>query len=71
MVMNEIKSSAIKAIGYDPRLRRMRISFASGGIYEYQEVSLLDFAELMNSNSKGSHFHNHVKPYYEGEQIDE
>ncbi len=69
MVMNEVKSSAIKAVGYDPRTRVLRVAFTSGQTYEYKEFSLLDYAEFMNSPSKGIHFHNQIKPYFDGEIV--
>ena len=64
--MNDVKSSSISKIGYDPTVREMAITFTSGATYIYREVSLLDFAEFMNAESKGKHFHNYIKPYYEG-----
>lgn len=69
ITMNEVKSSAIKAVGYDPRLRELVVQFTSGDKYLYEGVSLLDFAEFMNAPSKGIHFHNILKPYYTGHQI--
>lgn len=69
MVMNEVKSSALKAIGFDPRTHEMAIQFTSGDVYLYADVSLIDFAELMNAQSKGVYFHNNIKPYYTGQIV--
>jgi hypothetical protein len=66
MVMNEVKSSAIKAIGYEPRTHELAITFTSGQTYLYQGFSLLDFAEFMNAPSKGVHFFRQIKPYFNG-----
>jgi len=69
ITMNEVKSTAIRSIGYEPRYRILRIEFTSGDTYEYKEVSLLDYAEFMNAPSKGIHFHNIIKPYFDGKLI--
>jgi hypothetical protein len=69
MVMNEVKSSAIKAVGFDPRTREMAVEFTSGDIYLYEGVSLIDFAELMNAQSKGVYFHHNIKPCYTGQIV--
>ena len=70
MIMNDVKSTAIKSIGYDPNRRILRVQFPSGKIYEYSEVSLMDFAVFMNAPSKGSHFQHYIKPYYDGEEVE-
>lgn len=59
-------SSNIRAIGYDPRHRTLRVRFKPGGQYAFTECEYLDvppatFAELAGATSIGSYFATHLR----------
>ena len=51
-----LKSSQLRAAGYDESLRVMEIEFVNGDIYEYKAVSPELFRQLMSSPSPNSFF---------------
>ena len=53
MRMNPIESAAVKAVGYEPDQRLMRIQFRSGSTYDYADITLIQFVNLMNASSVG------------------
>lgn len=55
--MNPVESSQITAIGYDPEARRLFILFKNGAAtYAYENVSEVQYENLMNAESVGSYF---------------
>jgi hypothetical protein len=69
MEMVEVKSSNIKAIGYDGTT--LRIEFKGGGFYDYQDVPEVVFESLMESDSKGGFFHKEIKDNYKFNKVEE
>ena len=69
MEMTKVESSNIKAIGYDSETKRLRVQFASGGIYEYADVAGEVADEFMNAESAGKFFHKKIRNMYETEKI--
>lgn len=62
--MTPVKSSNIKACGYDPDKKTMAVEFADGSLYHYADVSKSDYDDLVSAKSVGSHFHKHIKGVY-------
>lgn len=60
--MTPVKSSNIKAIGYDPNTKTLTIEFNSGGIYDYPDIEQHEHDSLLSAESIGSHFHKHIRP---------
>ena len=58
------KSSRITSIDYDPESRTMRVVFKRGGVYEYFEVPQEVFDGLIQAQSLGKAFEEHVKGKY-------
>jgi KTSC domain len=54
-----IHSSNIKSVGYGNNV--LQVEFASGEVYEYENVSNGTYEELMAAKSKGSYLHNKIK----------
>lgn len=70
MEMQEIKSSNIKAAGYDVDTGLMRVRFGNGTEYDYpvkQEV----FNEFIGAKSQGKYFHAIIKGKYTGTKVEE
>lgn len=59
-----VRSSNIRAIGYEPETRTLEVEFHSGGVYRYSGVPESVYQGLMHSASKGSFFHHHIKDRY-------
>jgi hypothetical protein len=60
MEMLPVDSSALHSVGYDPQTRTLKLRFANGGTYEYDDVPPQRYEALMSSASKGRHFREHI-----------
>ena len=56
-----LKSSKLRATGYDERLRVMEIEFVNGDVYEYKAVSPELYRQLMSSPSPNSFFEDKIE----------
>lgn len=61
MKMESVKSSNIKAIGYDKGSKVLRIEFNSGYTYDYYPVRKEVYDKLLASESKGKFFSENIK----------
>lgn len=64
MEMIPVRSSAIRAVGYDPINLRMRILFAQGHTYNFCRVPAQVYNGLMRAPSMGSYYNNFIKDRY-------
>jgi len=62
--MPEVKSSNIAAIDYDWERQILRVSFRSGGIYEYDDVGDQVYQAFLGAPSKGRFFHDFIRDQY-------
>lgn len=69
--MKEVESSNIKAIGYDPfdRILKVVMKNAPSVLYAYKDVPLHVFQLMDKADSKGKYFINEVKGKYQFEKI--
>ena len=68
--MIPVKSSNLKAIGYDARSRTLRIQFHDrGATYDYQNVPAQVYSLMMLSNSVGTFFSEVVKPHFKATRV--
>jgi hypothetical protein len=65
MIMIQVSSSAIQAIGYDITTRRMKITFTEGQTYDFCSVPENVFNDLLHSNSKGRYYSDHIRDRYQ------
>jgi hypothetical protein len=56
-----VQSSNIKAIGYSPETREMRVQFNSGAIYTHADVPVRKHAEFIAAKSKGGHYNDNFR----------
>lgn len=68
MERQPVISSNIVSVGYDSQSLTLEIEF-NNGIYLYHDVPDHIYQELINSDSKGSYLHNHIKNAYNHERI--
>ena len=59
--LTQIYSSNIKAVGYDPATKTLRVKFNTNKIYDYMNLSPEEFEAFMDAPSKGSYFHQFIK----------
>lgn len=64
MNMIPVSSSAIAAIGYDPRGGHMRIQFRFGRTYDFCGVPLSVYEAFMAASSKGRYYDQHIRDRY-------
>jgi hypothetical protein len=63
-----VASSNIAAVGYDGET--LTITFKSGGVYTYAAGTAAVHAELLEAESKGRYFHQHVRGHYAYEKLE-
>jgi hypothetical protein len=69
ITMTPVESSQIEAIGHAADTKTLAIQFKGktgpGSIYHYQNVDAEQFKQFQESESVGSHFYKHFKPFAE------
>jgi hypothetical protein len=65
MQMISVSSSAISAVGYDPRTMRMQIRFKQGHTYTFCRVPQHVFDSLLGAGSKGTYYDQHIRDRYQ------
>ncbi len=63
MDMHSVTSSNIEEIGYEKGILRVR--FKNGAEYEYKDVPIEVFENLLHAESVGKTFHQTIKNKYE------
>jgi NTP pyrophosphatase (non-canonical NTP hydrolase)/cytidylate kinase len=58
---HELKSSNIKAVGYNKENKSLDVAFHSGGNYTYKDVPKSLFDRIKRVKSPGKFFHKHIK----------
>jgi hypothetical protein len=62
-----VESSMIKSIGFRQTTARagtLEVEFADGAVYQYDEVLVGVYDDLMDARSIGAHFNHKIKPFY-------
>lgn len=62
-------SSVISSFTYEPERQRLVVTFVTGRVYEYAEVSADVAARLRASFSKGVFFNSHIRNNYRCREI--
>lgn len=68
-VRKPLKSSKLRAAGYDERSRMLEIEFTNGDIFEYASVSSELYRQLMASPSPNSFFEDKIEEAFSGKRI--
>lgn len=61
MERQKVESSNLASIGYDAKNEILEIEFNHGGIYQYFDVPVNVYDELMNASSHGQYFDRNIK----------
>ncbi len=70
-IKNDIKSSTIKAIAYDPDEKKLWLTFKSENLYEYNDVEREIADALVEAESKGKYFNQNIKDKYTWVKVEE
>jgi len=68
--MVNVESSNINQVGYDSDSNTLIIKFHSGGLYCYFDVDENLYNNLLNADSVGKFFNQHVKNLYDYQRIE-
>ena len=64
MLRQIVESSALRSIGYDEEKMILEAEFKSGKVYQYNEVPMEVFQNLINAESKGKFFNQNITNVY-------
>lgn len=61
MERQQVSSSDLASIGYDPSTHILEVEFVTGSLYQYQSVPSHTYRELMSASSHGRYFNQFIK----------
>lgn len=65
-----LESTLIRSAGYDPSGSVLEVEFVDGGaIYVYFDVPYSVYEELLEAESKGTHFNDFIRDLYAYRQV--
>lgn len=67
--MKPVQSSNLEAIGYDKTAKLLKVRFAGGSEYVYEDVPDSTFTELQLSESVGSYFSSNVRTSFKFRKV--
>lgn len=70
MNMVQVKSTNLQAVGYDEQTKTLRILFQEGAMYDYFNVPASVHGALMEAESKGTFFQEHVIGKFKYAKVD-
>lgn len=59
-----VDSSNIKSIGFDEDSSTLEVEFNSGAVYQYFDVPFNVYNGMIEADSKGKYFAQHIKGFY-------
>ena len=71
MTMHPVKSSNVKAIGYDATTKKLRVEFHGSGTYEFDNVTPTKHRRLMEAESIGKHFQAHIRHSHDFRKLED
>ena len=67
--MIQVGSSNVDSIGYDEDSQILRVRFKNGSVYEYMNVSVVEFEQLRLASSVGSYLNRNIKGNYPYQKV--
>lgn len=64
MKHQDVDSSLIHSIAYDEETRVLEVQFQDSGTYRYHDVEPQVVEELLNAESRGRYFNDHIRDAY-------
>ena len=65
VTMRSMRSTSVKASGYNERTQTLYVEFTSGATYEYLDVPSFEYINFINTDSPGRFVNNVLTPMYE------
>jgi len=66
-----VESNLIRSVGYDLASSILEVEFVQGNrVYQYYDVPLSVYAELIDAESKGNYFNEYIRDMYSYSQVD-
>jgi hypothetical protein len=59
-----IESSVLRGVGYDEASRTLELEFVSGAVYDYEGVPPEEALALLEAESRGKYFDDHIRGPY-------
>lgn len=66
-----VRSSNVKAVGYDAATALLEIEYHNGSVYQYRGVSQAAYDALRAAPSVGGYLAAHIKPQYTAQRVKE
>jgi hypothetical protein len=70
MKLIRVNSRSIRGVGYEEDRNVLYVQFIDGEAYEYLNVPVSDFIDLMNASSIGWFVNKRIKPYYDYRKLE-
>lgn len=70
MQLNPVKSSMIKAIGYDNIQNILQVQFSGGASRIYQGITPEEYETLITAESVGKHYNQFIKKNHAGQAVE-
>lgn len=64
MNRDPVASTNVSSIGYDEPSQTLEVEFQNGSVYQYYNVGLAIFEQLMQAGSKGQFLNQNIKNAY-------
>jgi len=69
MTRTAVKSSNIKEVGYDPKNKILEIEFHTNGVYQYFDVPMSYYHDMLFADSMGQFFATAIKGKYSYQKV--
>jgi KTSC domain-containing protein len=67
--MHPVSSSNVDSVGYDQESETLYVRFKNETLYEYRNVPVVVFEQLMSAPSVGSYMHRNIKNVYPYDRV--
>ncbi len=64
MKLTLVKSSMLRAVGYDRKTHTLEVVFHTGHVYQYEDVPASEYDGLLEAESKGTYMRAHIMDVY-------
>jgi len=69
MVRIHVRSSSVVEVGYDPKTKILEVVFRKGDVYQYLDVPMNVYQDLIRADSVGKFFNIQIKSNYQYRKV--
>jgi hypothetical protein len=66
----DLSSTLLQAAAYQPEDELLEVEFRTGAVYRYCDVPVSIYEELLQADSKGRYFNQHIRNRFPTKKID-